>query len=452
MWKWFEALWEARNTEAAWKNLFPNKPLNTPKIARWNSRIQEKIELFMAIESFKKEPFLPKLFLNRFSLRRSPNNCFHDTIRKSRNQMAKQPIRDHSYYVLQHELDRLELEYHAVYPSTPIRRHKIDPQEIEENYKLSLLLQQIEVILNRIGLGNPPEGKNQQLIGELEDFVSDSDKDFPVALLFLKLYEAYTFEGILSQKITESLLGSYFIAFKHLRPDAQYSVFINIYNCLIRSQNGIKDQSSFHIEKLLELCDWFYGKRKDIRMRSDSYSNHTKIYLSLADKSEEEAEAEKFIQAAERLIESTKYQLAPSESEDVFLYNKAMLLFARFQFDEIEKLANQVYRKGGFTNSNIHQEFSFDFLHAKSLYELGKREEELLSLLKSIISKASASKKLSTGEREFYLNRARFFRQVAIAKSEKKVAQLSEKVLAYKHWLDFKWFVQKLREKKVSEY
>lgn len=446
MWKWFECIWIERNIESAWDKLFKGESLNRSSVSKWNNRILEKLELFLAIEAFKEEAFLPKLYLNRFSLRRSPKNCFHDTIRKSRRQMQKQDIRDHSYYEIQHELDRLELEYSIRYPNNPIRRHQINQAELDNNYKLYLLLQQMEILLNQIGRGRFNPGKKELLlIEELESL--NPGPDLAVAHLFLKLYKAYTFSGLLSKSLSQELFDAYCIAFKHLRPDAQYSHFLNVYNCFIRAQLKSQAQSSYHIEMLLQLCDFFYGKRKDIHMRSISYSNHTKIYLRLAEASKSEDERADFLAAVEEMQEKAKPQLEAAEREDVYLYNRAMLLFARSKFEELERLAIFLYRKGGFSMQDIHQELSFDHLYAKSLYELGKGEEELLALLKRIINKTNTSKRLKESEKKVYAGRAKFFKQMLHAKNMKKAQELLLKLESYSPWLDKNWFEIKLREK-----
>ncbi|MCB0842343.1 MAG: hypothetical protein KDD63_24465 [Bacteroidetes bacterium] len=411
IYQWLTYILEGLGPNQAWEKMEPHSPFETKEVARWESRLLGKLELFLSIKAFREDENTQKLYLNRFIIRRGAALCYPHAIRKARRNLEKQSIKDHRYFRIQHELDRLDKEFWSRFPDIKIRGYSPKQHEIQQNYQLYILLNQIEVLLS--WHKGPLSNYQESLIDELNKLLTviptkTEDKptpEFEVGNFYRALFKCYFLKSVLAPEEANHLVVLYQKAFDHLRDDARDAGFLYVYNCLATSLNRTSNQK-FFLEKITELNTWF-TPRREFFINRYFYTNQVTLYVKLAKQPDNSPETEEgFLKQAQTFSEKYQYHLPEDERIDLFAYNQAQIYFAKDAHQKLIKLWSN-YQRGKIDLKESHYDNNLEILYLKSLYATGTtfaQKSELKLLLKDLHRRISKSKKIPHENKEYYLN------------------------------------------------
>jgi hypothetical protein len=325
MFCWFEHIEKYKDEYQAWQRLKPDQAFDQAQVNRWNTALVIWIESYLAICAFRVDTFAHHHYLNRAVIRRNPLNAYPSTIRKSRKQLAQQPIRDRTYYQIQHELDRLDLEFSVSYPGVKIRRYEMNQEIARQNEELAILLANVEVAVRRLSAGSPLTQLDRYCVEQLRLYTTpEARRKWPVAYLYCLVFDFLEAKKIISLQEANELINWFKQYFQLLRPDAQYSAAILIHNTLTLSY--FRKENPELVSLILEINVWLltyteiYGGRY-------FYRNMIQISIILYRKAETPAQKQQYIQQAYHHLETLKEKLPPEEQEEAYNYNLANLQF-----------------------------------------------------------------------------------------------------------------------------
>jgi hypothetical protein len=438
MWIWFEQIWERKTDEQAWAALYAGEDLDQSKINNWTTLLIGWVEEYISICSFRKDTFARIHYLNRTVIRKNPLHIYPSTIRKSRKLLDKQPIRDKTYFQIQHELDRLDLEFSKSYPGVQIRRYKLDPRRIRQNEEMAFLLTNIEIALRRLTANEPLTKWDQHCITQLKAYVEeDSSQVWPVAYLYTRIFAYLQKPAIIPGTEAQALVAFYQKHFKTLRSDAQFTVGILIHNCLGRSYFRQEDRQV--IELIFEINSWILH-RSQIYGARYFYRNMVQIPIMIARKSNDTAEKQELLQLAHHYLEDLKDKLPADEREEAYQYNLAELHFEEGNF---AGLARQFY---ALQFKDYAYEINYLILWNKAQYELGELEG-LAERLKNLQISLQQTLKLKANFRKRQLNQVKYFRKMVLNYRPSILRRLKKELLEEQIITERGWLLEKLDQK-----
>lgn len=435
MWEWFEQIWPDQPYEQAWQQLRPNEVLDRAQINQWNTALIGWMEHYLSICAFREDSFARIHYLNRAVIRRNPLMAYASTIRKSRKLLHKQSIRDHTYYRVQHELDRLDREFHTSYPGIEIRRYNPDPDSILQHEELTILLANVEVAVRRLSLSTPLTDWDQSCIDRLGAY--KNIVKWPVAYLYCILVDYVDTTRPMSLEEAIDLTTLYQQHYSKLRPDAQFSVFILINNLLVRAY--FKRKEAALVKQAFEINIWILQHTHIFGARY-FYRNVIQLSLLMARQSNTFTDKQRHLQQAHGYLKSLKPTLPPEDREEAYQYNLAYLYFEEKQF---ENLSKQLY---AFQFKDYTYEISYLILWNKAQFERGKWEG-LIERLKNIQISLKQTKKLSPHFKKRQLNQVKYFRKLVSNYRPTILKRLRDQLLQETEVQDKDWLLQKLDEK-----
>ena len=438
MWLWFEQIWEGKTEQHAWEYLHSPKSLNQSRINSWNAMLIKWMEDYLAFCALRKDHFARIHFLNRVIIRQNPIHAYPSSIRKSRRYLEQQSVRDKTFYQIQHELDRLDIEFQNSYPGVHIRRYTVDPQQFRQNEEMAILLTNIEVTARRLSYKEPLTEWDHYCIKQLQTYLEkDSAEKWPVAFLYLKIFSFLQPDIIIQADEARNLVEFYQAHLSALRPDAQFMVGILLSNSLIRSYFRQQDQAV--IDLVFEIHIWMLTHSKVYEARY-LYRNMIHLYLIMARRSQDQETRKKYFDLAYFNLEDLKEKLPVNEREEVYNYNLAAIHFETGNFAD---LARQIYT---LEFKDYTYEINYLILWNKAQYELGEYYG-LAERLKNLQISLQQTLKLKPDLRKRQLNQVKYFRKMVNNYRLSILHRLKKQLEEENTILGKKWLMEKLEEK-----
>ncbi|MCB0853510.1 MAG: hypothetical protein KDD63_14890, partial [Bacteroidetes bacterium] len=333
--RWAQELAATDSFTIAWEKAFPGQLYNDGIISRLNFVLTEWLEEYISIEAFRKDPFAKALYLNRFVIRRAPEDLYGTTIKKTRKRLEskEQPIRDYTFFRLQFELDRLDAEYQNLFPGNKIRRYIIHPEIVEKNEELQLLLSQAELSLKRLSNRTALNPYDHLTLERLKVYAENTgEQEIPLINLYQQLFIYLENREKISSQQAEELIALYQRDYACLRPDGQFTIAIHIQNVLIRSI--YQDNRSSLYEILFDFYRLMLEKGETFGSRY-FYQNLIQICLQLAQRWPLDNPQRNILQEKARsFLEEYKPSLPQKDQEEAYQYNLAHIYFTEGQFDK----------------------------------------------------------------------------------------------------------------------
>ncbi|MCB0851132.1 MAG: hypothetical protein KDD63_02725 [Bacteroidetes bacterium] len=435
---WLEQVEHTQTEEQAWQQVRPFQTYDQAQINRWNTALVNWLESYLAICAFREDSFASIHYLNRAVIRSNPLDAYPSTIRKSRKHLAQQPIRDRTYYQVQHELDRLDLEFGFSFPEVKIRRYQLDHELAKQNEELAILMASIEVAVRKLSTSQPLTELDHYCVRQLRLYATPQNrKKWPVAYLYCKIFDFLDTNPIISIQEAEELVHWFQEFFQLLRPDAQFSIAILIHNTLTLSHFRKEDKDL--VALILEINIWVLQQANIFGARY-FYRNMVQLDIYMSKKTQDAEEMNSYIQQAYHHLETLKEKLPPDEREEAYNYNLATL---HFETGNYEALSRQIY---SLNFKDYTYEISYLILWNKAQYELGEFEG-LADRLKNLNISLRNTQRLQPDLKRRHLNQVNYFRKVVINYRPAILNRLLKQLKKEQSLIGKKWLVEKLEEK-----
>jgi hypothetical protein len=438
MYQWFEQVWAGKSDEEGWENLHPDKPYDQSSINSWNTLLIKWVEEYLAFGAFRKNDFVKLHFLNRAIIRSNPLEVYPSSIRKSRRYLEKQPVRDRTFYQIQHELDRLDVEFQNSYPGTQIRRYEFDTDSYRKNEEMALLLANMEMAVRRLSFNEPLTEWDQYCVKQIHIYLeNDPPEEWPVAFLYASIFDYLQPGAIIPPEEAKALVRFFQAHFSTLRSDAQYSVGILISNTFIRSFFRKQDDSV--IELALEVNNWILN-RAQVHVARYFYRNIIQLNVLRAQRTEELEERKRYLEMAYEVLENLKEKLPAEEREEVYLFNLADL---HFESGNFAALAKQIYAQNF---KDYAYQINYLILWNKAQYEIGDYYG-MIERLKSLQVSLKQTHKLRPDFKKRQWNQVKYFLKMLTNYRPSMLRRLKKQLEEENTIIGKKWLLAKLEEK-----
>ncbi len=410
-----------------WKKIQPSRAFTNLYFARMLSDLLKKLEAFLTLERLKKQPHDSHYHLLDMYTSMKLDKHFTEPYLQARNQLEKQPLRDHEYYLHTFRLDEQQYTYIENKGQRDTSKHLVEAMSSLDNFYLVNKLRYCASVLHYRHFLSMQE--DTALLTEILGYLREHPPiHIPVA-------DAY-YRAILTL-IEPDQEGHYTslrqILSTHLLLMADYTrreLFAFALNYCIRR---INKGDTTYLPEILGLYQ--YALDQDLLYQDDvlspwDYKNIVTIALRGRN-----------YQWALSFIETYQVRLPEEEKENAYTFNMARYYFAIRQYDKVLQLLQDV------EYSDVFYQLDSKTTLMKTYYELDEYTS-LLSLRESFRMLLDRKKLISEQNKVNYGNFSRLVLKLyrTDVKDKTKVATLRREIEATTNTADRTWILEKLSE------
>ncbi|MEM0996933.1 MAG: hypothetical protein AAGN35_07635 [Bacteroidota bacterium] len=412
--------------EAAWRELFPERPFADLRMRHLMSDLMRLTERFLAVCEAERRPVQMQLHLLRALGRRPAPRLYEFVWRKADRKRGKFPLGSEALleqFQLQAEYDSF-LENRANRSGITNLQRTID--DLDTFYLFSKLKYTCNVLNNQRVMD---VGGDHSLLDGLLDHLAQSDlSSHPGIAIYYRIYRMLTDPKESAHYFAlKALLEAHAANFAPEEARDMYSFALNF--CIGKINQG----DSEYLREIFGLYRAGLAGQVMLeqgRLSPWDYKNIVVVALRLGEFS-----------WAEQFIRQYKEHIAAEHRANAFTYNLAKLFFYRKEYGEVLKLLQKVEYEDVFYNLDSK------VMLLKIYYELAETEA-LDSLLESFRTYLRRNRLISDPHRTNYLNLIRFVRRLSRLRpnDQARLQQIRADVAQCQQLADANWLWEKLAD------
>jgi 5-carboxymethyl-2-hydroxymuconate isomerase len=415
-----------------WDKLFPGKKYNDTTMRDQMKLLNGFVEEFLAISFFRSSSEYRDFFLAAEVANRKAPNLFTIVYKKASRRLDAEEIRDDKYYRFRYEYDLL---YNQIANQFNYKDSK-SPEELIQGVNDSF---DIMMILSKLKMGimnTSQQARNRKLDTRLidaicEEIERDSDLSGVDAIkLYLSAYQVAKDGKDADGEALRNYIKDYG---KILNPEIYKVIFSILLNFYIRKLNTEREKAPFKI--IFEI--YLEGIERDIlTIKGVVDPRHVSNVVRAG------IQAKEYKKIRERLRDLVA-KVPPHLQEEIWVFNKACILFAEKDFKACADLMRQ--KGNAFENGLLEVRSRIMILQCWYETDIPIEVTDIYNVFRIL----SRRDEISQSKREVFHNTLQFFRELIVAFSTESYLRLKTEIEAQSMAIERPWFLEKI-EAKIS--